>query len=442
MSKKTGTSLLLALAMLISILPLNSWNGFTSEKVYAAPACPTITECINRASEARDNIAEIVSQENELSDEIAVLNGQITAVRNEIESLELSINWTQLQISELQDEINDNRALLEETEEDINELMNQVAARMTITQRMDNRNTVIALLTESVDLNDFISQVRFFSQVANSDADMVDQLADLLDLYDGLLVELNEQVEEHEKMQENLETEQANFKSRQETLATLEADLRDELYDLGIQRMTEEDALAIAESAREVLENTPPPQIVTPRSEVLSETDDSSISNNMSGATDGVSGDNVNGASNNIPSASQNAGTNSGLSHPMPGAPVTSEFGPRTLDGFHWGIDVALGGRPSILAAASGTVTVNTWHNMLGWYMIISHDINGQRVDTVYAHMESQSSVSVGTVVSQGQAIGIQGNTGFSFGAHLHFEVHPGGFAWNSGVNPREWINF
>ena len=38
--------------------------------------------------------------------------------------------------------------------------------------------------------------------------------------------------------------------------------------------------------------------------------------------------------------------------------------------------------------------------------------------------MNSKSSLSVGTQVKAGDRIGSIGNTGDSYGAHLHFEVH------------------
>jgi murein DD-endopeptidase MepM/ murein hydrolase activator NlpD len=50
--------------------------------------------------------------------------------------------------------------------------------------------------------------------------------------------------------------------------------------------------------------------------------------------------------------------------------------------------------------------------------------------------------VSEGAVVAKGQQIGIMGNTGHSFGQHLHFELHKG--PWNysksNAVNPLNYI--
>jgi len=393
--------------MLVSTLNL----GVT--QAYAAPTCRTISECADLATEARDNIADFMILEDALNADIAELEAQITQLRSEIDELEVSIAETELAITGLLEEIVANTEELERISEEIDVLLANVAERMVITQRMDNRNATLVLFTESADLTDFIGQLRFFNRIATTDADIMDQLSDLLDEYDSILYELQESMLIHEEIQAELEEDLAVLEQSQEELADLEAALREELYEIGVQRMSEEDALAAAEAAQAVLEYTPAPAIVT---------------NNTSSS--GGGGSNV------------SAGTNSGMTHPMPGSRVTSEFGPR-WGGHHSGIDVQIfGARPAILAAASGVVTVNTWHDALGWYMIISHDINGSRVDTLYAHMEYQSPQSVGTVVSQGQAIGTQGNTGFSTGAHLHFEIHPGGFSWNGGVNPRNWIIF
>ena len=65
--------------------------------------------------------------------------------------------------------------------------------------------------------------------------------------------------------------------------------------------------------------------------------------------------------------------------------------------------------------------TSKTGQRIYGNYVKIRHD-NGMY--TLYAHMKYGSvEVKVGQRVSRGQTLGYMGNTGYSFGAHLHFEV-------------------
>lgn len=114
--------------------------------------------------------------------------------------------------------------------------------------------------------------------------------------------------------------------------------------------------------------------------------------------------------------------------------PVSSPFGMRNLGGktsFHYGIDFASGGVPDlpIFASADGEVTRSYFSDSYGNVVFIKHVINGQEYETVYAHLKIRH-VSVGQKVKQGQVIGIMGNTGYSTGVHLHFEVHVG--SWTS----------
>lgn len=55
---------------------------------------------------------------------------------------------------------------------------------------------------------------------------------------------------------------------------------------------------------------------------------------------------------------------------------------------------------------------------------------------TLYAHMDSVS-VKYGQTVKKGQTIGYMGNTGNSYGSHLHFEVWKG----KSRINPTAYVN-
>ena len=103
---------------------------------------------------------------------------------------------------------------------------------------------------------------------------------------------------------------------------------------------------------------------------------------------------------------------------------------------FHRAIDIA--GSGNISAAQAGVVEVATYHYSYGNYVVINHGkINGVTIKTLYAHMQSGLSVSVGQTVSQGQKIGVMGTTGSSTGVHLHFEVQENGTV----VNPVNYIN-
>lgn len=90
----------------------------------------------------------------------------------------------------------------------------------------------------------------------------------------------------------------------------------------------------------------------------------------------------------------------------------------------HQAIDIASGGRKiAIYAAHGGTITAKTgWNGGYGNYVTID---NGAGLKTLYAHLDTIY-VSNGQWVSQGQQIGLMGNTGRTYGAtgiHLHFEV-------------------
>ena len=74
-------------------------------------------------------------------------------------------------------------------------------------------------------------------------------------------------------------------------------------------------------------------------------------------------------------------------------------------------------------------------HYSYGNFCMIDHglDENGVRITTLYAHMRYTPSVKVGQYVTGGLTqIGVIGNTGESYGAHLHFEVREN----NVRVNP------
>ena len=87
-------------------------------------------------------------------------------------------------------------------------------------------------------------------------------------------------------------------------------------------------------------------------------------------------------------------------------------------------LDYIVAHRDGDVVAVVSDINYNTSSSgkrIYGNYVKIRHD-NGMY--TLYAHMKYGSvAVKVGQRVSRGQTIGYMGNTGYSFGAHLHFEV-------------------
>ena len=94
-----------------------------------------------------------------------------------------------------------------------------------------------------------------------------------------------------------------------------------------------------------------------------------------------------------------------------------------TFGAAHRGYDIACAAGTSILACANGTVVTAGWHWSWGNYIVVDH---GNGYTTLYAHC-SALLASAGQYVEQGQTIALVGNTGYSFGAHLHIECTYGG---------------
>jgi murein DD-endopeptidase MepM/ murein hydrolase activator NlpD len=93
----------------------------------------------------------------------------------------------------------------------------------------------------------------------------------------------------------------------------------------------------------------------------------------------------------------------------------------------HRGVDLAADIGTPVYVTADGVVSEVRRDAGLGKLIEINH---GYGYETVYAHL-SRISVKRGQHVQRGQVIGAVGNTGYSTGPHLHYEVHYQGRARN-----------
>lgn len=114
---------------------------------------------------------------------------------------------------------------------------------------------------------------------------------------------------------------------------------------------------------------------------------------------------------------------------------ITSNFGYRArFKRNHYGLDIKGYIGDTIYAAWVGKVRVKRYDaNGFGNYVVIRH-YNG--LETVYGHMTKQL-VEIDQEVRSGDPIGLCGNTGRSFGSHLHFETRIVG----TPINPALLVN-
>jgi murein DD-endopeptidase MepM/ murein hydrolase activator NlpD len=110
--------------------------------------------------------------------------------------------------------------------------------------------------------------------------------------------------------------------------------------------------------------------------------------------------------------------------YPVKGGRLTSGFGKRKAptagaSTYHKGQDWAVPRNTPVYASSGGKVIKAGWGSGYGYCVYIDH---GNGMVTRYAHL-NKVLVKAGQRVSQGERIGLSGNTGISSGPHLHFEI-------------------
>ncbi len=107
---------------------------------------------------------------------------------------------------------------------------------------------------------------------------------------------------------------------------------------------------------------------------------------------------------------------------------------------YHTGQDFSAATGTPVYAVVSGTVVSGNVGSWAGNYVAIQA---ADGSSTLYAHLDS-TTVNVGDTVTAGQQIGTVGNTGRSFGSHLHFEYYPAGVTPGdvySATDPMAYLN-
>ena len=221
----------------------------------------------------------------------------------------------------------------------------------------------------------------------------------------------------------DLERENATKNQLVANLSAL-SDLMNQQSDITNQMS---DVIAQIQSAQNAIQDQAPDVTATLAALLEAQTQDLIVRSNQLAWTRAHIGAGLAMVTHMLPAGRMIAGLT--LSWPMAGAKVTQLFGPTdflmeppmgSYPHFHGAIDIAAPFGTTVMAAAGGVV-VAVGHTRVGYgnYVVIAH---GGGVMTLYGHL-LETNVEVGTKVVRGQRIGLEGSTGWSTGAHVHFEL-------------------
>lgn len=406
-------------------------------------------ESINELREQQENVQEqqsgVESSITETEGKIAELQAEQEAVNAEIKRIDLSIEDTSAKIREKNAEIETTNAEIEALKEKITELQERIEKRTEILkeravafQQSGGSVSYIEVLMGASSFGDFISRVSAVSTIMQADETLVKQHEEDKAALEAAQKEVEEKLADLEAMKAELETMKAELDSQRAEKATIMEKLEHEeeeahAYVMGLE---EEKAILAAQEAAIAKAISQEQQRIEEEEAARKKAEEEARKQTSSSSSSSTSSSSSSSVSNVTPAATSGA-----FMRPAVGR-VSSGFGSRWGSN-HFGIDIANSADVPIVAAASGVVSRSYYSSSYGHAVFITHSIDGQIWTTVYAHMETRH-VSEGQSVSKGQQIGIMGNTGQSFGQHLHFELHKG--SWNASksnaVNPASYISF
>lgn len=130
--------------------------------------------------------------------------------------------------------------------------------------------------------------------------------------------------------------------------------------------------------------------------------------------------------------------SSTGWTLPVSGAPGTPyrQKGSAWSSGYHTGVDFPVPTGTAIKAAGPGVVHSAGWAGAYGNEVVIKHE-DGKY--SQYAHMAGTPLVKAGQKVEGGQQIGVSGESGNTFGPHLHFEIRTGP-RYGSDISPIAYL--
>lgn len=352
-------------------------------------------------AEKENQIAEQEEYVNAIADKVANVNSQIAVNRSKI-----AVYDEQIAAKEAEKD-----ALNAEAEENLEMLRKRLRAIY-----MAGDVSALEIVLGASDYSDFVDKLQLVESLSEYDSRLIDDIESQLDGVNAAMEELNAQKAE-------LEAEKVSLDSNQAELSSLLAENEVALATLYGEKSNAEDLMQSYEAEIAEIDGQIEAYYEELRKQQEQQQQENQSGNSSGSATPPYSGNYV---------------------WPVPGFySLSSVFYEERTGYYHGGIDITGSGfmGTTIVASASGTVVqannscTHNWGKYgscgcgggFGNYVWIDH---GNGKCTIYAHL-SYHTVYEGQYVTAGEIIGYGGSTGYSTGAHLHFETRYNGVKYD-----------
>jgi murein DD-endopeptidase MepM/ murein hydrolase activator NlpD len=330
-----------------------------------------------------------------MGDEISALEGQVAALRNQEAAAEEQLAAKQAELDRAEAELREALDRLETLRGRLKRALVVLRERLVAIYTYGSTD-ITSVVLSAEDYGDMVARTEYFDAINESDAKLAERVRELRDEAKRLVrvrktskLTIEMARDQIAAKEQRLEVTRSTLESREGALVAARATRRKTLNSVQGELDQHEEVAADlrAEIAQEIAE-----------------------------ATGGVA----------LPAGPLPSPSAAGFIWPVEGT-LTSGFGYR-WGRMHEGIDISVPEGTPIRAAADGTVILMQSEYESGGYGNYTCIDHGGGLSTCYAH-QSSFATSVGAQVSQGDVIGLSGNTGHSTGPHLHFEVRINGAA-------------
>ena len=348
-----------------------------------------------RIGSAQEREGVLTTEIAAMGDEIAVLEGEVAALRSQEAAAEAELAAKQAELEQAEAELNEALNRLESLREHLRRALTILRERL-VAIYVNGTPDLTSIIVAADDFGDMVATAEYLEAIRESDETLAERVRDLRNETKQLVAIRRESKLSIEAARNAIAAEEQRLEMTRASLETRESDL----LSARAERQNSLDSIRTDIDQHE---------------EVAADLR-AKVEAQIAAATSGTA----------LPAGPLPTPSSSGLIWPIDGI-LTSPFGER-WGRMHEGIDISAAEGTPITAAASGTVILLQSEYESGGYGNYTCVDHGGGLSTCYAH-QSSFATSAGASVAQGDLIGYVGNTGNSFGAHLHFEVRINGAA-------------